>query len=123
MEPLTESALAAVPAPAARTRRSPRIETDARLDVLTAREVRLDHRVENINLDGVAIETTALEPVGTRVELTIHFPELDAAVETAGEVVWTREAPSPQMGLRFLDMSGPDRALLGRYLYLRAHRP
>lgn len=122
MEPQPPSPPVVTASPAAvRHRRSPRIVTNALLDLTAPREVLFDHRIVNINLDGLAIDAPVLEPVGAEVELTIHFPELEARVETAGEVVWAREAPCRQMGIRFIAMAPADRALLGRYLYLRKY--
>jgi hypothetical protein len=116
MQPTTRPAPDRVPT-TTRHRRSVRIRTDARLDLAADDEVLLDHRIVNINLDGLAIDAPVLQPVGTVVELSIHFPDLGESVETAGEVVWVREAPTRLMGIRFRDLLRAERALLARYLY------
>lgn len=100
-------------------RRSLRIETDAVLDLAGPHEVLLDHAIANINLDGVALDAPALEVIGERVDLTIHFPDFGARIETGGEVVWARAKPTPQMGIRFDPLPDEARGVLERYLYAR----
>ena len=60
----------------------------------TGNEVLLYHRIQNISLGGVCIQSSGVEDVGTMVDLVINFPDLDASIAVKGEVVWVnREAP------------------------------
>ena len=69
------------------TREFPRFEVNAYVD-FTGNEVLLFHRIQNISLGGVCIETSGVEEVGTLVDLVLNFPELDASIAVKGEVVW-----------------------------------
>ena len=103
-----------------RRRQSPRIEADVWLDYAGS-EVLLYHRVRNISLGGVCIETPTVEPVGTRVALSLTFPELDASMDVEGEVVWANEHPPRDMGIRFVGLDASQRELLRTFLRRRQH--
>jgi hypothetical protein len=60
-------------------REFPRFEVNAYVDY-TGNEVLLFHRIQNISLGGVCIQTTGVEEVGTLVDLVLNFPDLDASI-------------------------------------------
>jgi uncharacterized protein (TIGR02266 family) len=96
-------------------RRDPRYEVDAFAD-LTGTEILLNHKVCNISLGGICLQTQSLEEVGTVVDLVINFPELESTIAVKGEVVWVnREAPT-DMGIRYLSLSEERKRTLRKYL-------
>jgi uncharacterized protein (TIGR02266 family) len=96
-------------------RKSVRIETNAMIDVL-GKEVLMFHRIRDLSMGGVCIETESLEPVGSEVDLVINFPDLDEIIETKGVVVWAHEEPRPGMAIKFVDLKEEDKMVLRRYL-------
>jgi uncharacterized protein (TIGR02266 family) len=103
--------------PAEHPRAFPRLELNAYVDY-TGSEVLLFHKVQNISLGGICIESAAVEDVGTIVELVLNFPDLDASLAVQGEVVWAnREAPM-DMGIRYVDLDNERRDTLRKYLSL-----
>ena len=92
-----------------------RFEVDAFVDY-TGTEVALNHRVQNISLGGVCIQSVAVEPVGSVVDLVINFPDLDASIAVKGEVVWANREPPMDMGVRFVDLDEERKDTLRRYL-------
>lgn len=103
-----------------RHRRSPRVETDARVDFTSTKEILLDHRIVNIGLDGICLRVSAPEAVGQEVDLSLQFPGRDETFEARGEVMWAREAPELRVGIRFIDLSAAERAVLRRVVYEQA---
>lgn len=99
-------------------RAHPRLVLNAYVDYTGAAEVMLFHKVRNISLGGICIQTEAVEDVGTIVELVLNFPELEASLAVQGEVVWAnREAPM-DMGIRYVDLDNERRDTLRKYLSL-----
>src|SRR5262249_17221722 len=106
----------------------PRYEVSAHVDLGNAAEISavaqaVDSplsegatRVENISLGGICIQGGHAEEVGTHVDLVINFPELDAALELRGEVVWANRARPCDMGIRYLDLDSKKRATLELYI-------
>jgi len=100
----------------------PRLELKAYVDY-TGTEVLLYHKVQNISLGGLCIQSAAVEEIGTIVDLVLNFPELEATVAVKGEVVWSnREAPM-DMGIRYVDLDDDRRDTLRRYLSLLNAKP
>ena len=79
-------------------------------------EVLLYHRIENISLGGICIQTAAVEDLGTVVDLVINFPDLDTSIAVQGEVVWANREPPMDMGIRYLDLDDERRETLRRYI-------
>ena len=103
-------------------RKSVRIETNALID-LVGTGVLMFHRIRDLSMGGVCIDTESLEPVGSEVDLVINFPDLDEVIETKGVVVWSHEEPSPGMAIRFETLKEEDKMVLRRYLGMRdAHQ-
>lgn len=96
-------------------REHPRYEISAYVDY-TGSEVLLYHRIQNISIGGVCLQSPSIEEVGTTVDLVINFPELGTTLATRGEVVWANRDPPMDMGIRFLDMDEAKRETLRRYI-------
>jgi uncharacterized protein (TIGR02266 family) len=96
-------------------REFPRYEVTAYVDY-TGTEVLLYHRIENISLGGICIQTASIEDVGTVVDLLINFPDLDASIAVRGEVVWANREPPMDMGIRYVDLDGERKEVLRKYI-------
>jgi hypothetical protein len=98
------------------------VRAHARLFELTAHadftgnEVVDYHRVQNISLGGVCIQSSGVEDVGTEIDLIINFPDLGESIAVKGEVVWKNLDPPMDMGVRYLNLDDQARATLRRYL-------
>lgn len=95
----------------------PRLELKAYVDY-TGTEVLLYHKVQNISLGGICIQSAAVEDVGTVVDLVLNFPDLEATIGVNGEVVWANHEPPMDMGIRFIDLDEDRKDTLRRYLSL-----
>jgi uncharacterized protein (TIGR02266 family) len=98
-------------------RRFPRFEVNAYVDY-TGTEVLLYHKIQNISLGGVCIQSSGVEDVGTIVDLVVNFPELDASISVKGEVVWVNREPPMDMGIRYVDLDNEKKETLRKYLSL-----
>ncbi len=96
-----------------------RIETDALVD-FTGSEVLLFHKIENISLGGISMRTATPEELGTRVYVTINFPDLNETMEAEGEVVWATHEDPKDMGIKFTGLSTSDKEILRRYIAEKA---
>jgi uncharacterized protein (TIGR02266 family) len=96
-------------------REFPRYEVNAYVDY-TGNEVLLFHRIQNISLGGVCIQTSGVEEVGTAVDLVLHFPDLDATIAVRGEVVWANRDAPMDMGIRFVDLDEERKDTLRKYI-------
>ena len=96
-------------------REFPRYEVNAYVDY-TGTEVLLYHRVQNISLGGICIQSSGVEDVGTIVDLVINFPDLDASVSLRGEVVWVNRDPPMDMGIRYIDLDNERKDTLRKYI-------
>jgi uncharacterized protein (TIGR02266 family) len=96
-------------------RKYPRYEVDAYAD-MTGPEILLNHKVCNISLGGICLQTQSVEEVGTVVDLVINFPELEATIAVKGEVVWVNREPPEDMGIRYVDISEERKRTLRKYL-------
>jgi uncharacterized protein (TIGR02266 family) len=96
-------------------REFPRYEVNAYVD-FTGNEVLLFHRIQNISLGGVCIQTSGVEEVGTMVDLVLNFPDLDASIAVKGEVVWANREPPMDMGIRYIEMDEERKDTLRKYI-------
>ena len=96
-------------------REFPRYEVNAYIDY-TGNEVLLFHRIQNISLGGVCIQTSGVEEVGTVVDLVLNFPDLDASIAVRGEVVWANRDPPMDMGIRYVELDAERRDMLRKYI-------
>ena len=72
--------------------------------------------IKNISGGGMYIETTHLHPVGKKLELDLALPGSGHIIQTMVEVAWANpkfvgDLP-PGMGVKFLNLSEPDRLLI-----------
>jgi uncharacterized protein (TIGR02266 family) len=98
-------------------REFPRFEVNAYVDYAGS-DVLLYHKIENISLGGICIQTPSLEDVGTIVDLVINFPDLDSSVILQGEVVWANREPPTDIGIRYIDLDDAKRETLRRFINL-----
>src|SRR5260370_21287088 len=97
------------------TREHSRYEVNAYVDY-TGNEVLLYHRIQNISLGGICIQTPSIEEVGSIVDLVINFPELSTSLSLRGEVVWANREPPMDMGIRYIDLDDTRRETLKQYI-------
>jgi uncharacterized protein (TIGR02266 family) len=95
----------------------PRLELNAYVDY-TGSEVLLYHKVQNISLGGICIQSASVEDVGTVVELVLNFPDFDATLAVKGEVVWANRERPMDMGIRYIELDDERKDTLRRYLNL-----
>jgi uncharacterized protein (TIGR02266 family) len=98
-----------------RAREYPRYEVSAYVDY-TGSEVLLYHRIQNISLGGICIQTPSIEEVGSVVDLVINFPELGTSLSLRGEVMWANREPPMDMGIRYVEMDDTRRETLKQYI-------
>jgi uncharacterized protein (TIGR02266 family) len=98
-------------------REYPRYELNAYVDY-TGSEVLLYHRIQNISLGGVCIQSSGVEEVGSTVDLVINFPDLSSSLSLRGEVVWVNREPPMDMGIRYVDLDQERRETLRKYIGL-----
>ena len=96
-------------------REFPRYELNAYVDY-TGNEVLLYHRIQNISLGGVCIQSSGVEDVGTTVDLVINFPDLSSSLSLRGQVVWVNRDPPMDMGIRYVDLDQERRETLRKYI-------
>jgi len=95
-------------------REHPRYEVDAYVD-FTGHEVLLFHGIRNISLGGICIQTPTIEPIGTRVDVVVSFPDLGREMALEGEVVWANLQPPQDVGIRWIGMTDEQRDQLREY--------
>ena len=96
-------------------REFPRYEVNAYVDY-TGTEVLLFHRIQNISLGGVCIQSSGVEEVGTVVDLVLNFPDLEVSVALKGQVVWANRENPMDMGIRYIDLDDERRETLRKYI-------
>jgi uncharacterized protein (TIGR02266 family) len=93
----------------------PRYEVSAFVD-FAGGEVLLHHRIQNISLGGICIQSPSIEEVGAVVELVVNFPDLGRSLALRGQVMWANREPPMDMGIRYVEMDDKKRAALKEYL-------
>ena len=101
--------------PDEQSREFPRYEVNAYVDY-TGNEVLLYHRVQNISLGGICIQSNGVEDVGTIVDIVINFPDLEASMSIKGEVVWVNREPPMDMGIRYVELDAERKETLRKYI-------
>ncbi len=96
-------------------RKHRRFELEAVVDY-TGKEFLLNHRIFDISMGGIRIQTGELEEEGREVDLVVSFPDLDAVIEVKGEVAWIKRAPEMEMGIKFKNLGIKEHRLLQEYL-------
>ena len=96
----------------------PRYEVHAYVDVTDVAGVLLYHRIQNLSLGGICIQTSSIEEVGSLVDVVINFPELGAQIAMKGQVVWANREPPQDVGIRWVDLDEGRRETLKKYIAL-----
>ena len=104
-----------------RRNRPNRIQTDVLVDYRGTHVV-LYHRVRNLSIGGICIESPTVEPLGKVVSLSLNFPDLHQTIEVNGEVVWANEEPPRDMGIRFMDLDEKQMDTIKAYIHLEGQR-
>jgi uncharacterized protein (TIGR02266 family) len=78
-------------------------------------------RATNLSISGVYLEQTLPHPPGTRVDLQLRLPGDPAPIRLKGEVV-NRASRDVGMGVRFVELTGEDRARIAECLVNEASR-
>ena len=92
-----------------------RYEVNATVDVASA-DLLLFHRIQNISMGGICIQTATLSEVGAKVDVVLNFPDLGAQVSLRGQVVWANREPPQDVGIRWVDLDEAQRRMLSDYL-------
>ena len=100
-----------------RAREFPRYEVNAYVDY-TGSEVLLYHRIQNISLGGICIQTPGIEEVGTIVDLVMNFPELRASMSLRARWSGPTASAPMDMGIRYVDMDEERKDTLRKYIDL-----
>ena len=95
----------------------PRYEVAAYVDI-TASDVLFYHRIQNLSLGGVCIQTDVIAEVGERVEVVINFPDLGEQIDVRGQVVWANREPPKDVGIRWVELDETRRDLLKKFIAL-----
>jgi uncharacterized protein (TIGR02266 family) len=93
----------------------PRYEVSAFVDYAGG-EVLLHHRIQNISMGGICIQSPSIEEIGSVVDLVVNFPDLGRSLALRGQVVWANREPPMDMGIRYVEMDDHKRQALREYL-------
>jgi uncharacterized protein (TIGR02266 family) len=78
----------------------------------------LSNRVTNISRGGLFIQSSSPLPLQAEVDLALTLPETGATIQATGRVIWNYDVAKgsshlvPGSGIKFVDISPGDRALL-----------
>lgn len=102
-----------------------RLSTNLLVRIRTTRHTdttieRMRDRIKNLSLGGVFIETTMPFEMGTHIELDFSVPGYSDPVHAKGIVKWSnadkRQGAPIGMGIEFLEVSTPSRAVIDQYV-------
>ena len=96
-------------------RAHPRYEVNAYVD-FTGSEVLLYHKIQNVSLGGICIQSASVEEVGTIVDLVVNFPDLGTQLSLKGEVAWVNREPPMDMGIRYIDLDEHKKDTLRKFI-------
>jgi len=77
------------------------------------------HASSNLSVGGAFFDRSIPHPVGEKVTVTFTLPGESKAIVCQGEVVNVPDAKRFGMGVRFLDLAGPDKARLEAFTHLQ----
>ena len=92
-------------------RRAVRVSVVIPIEVRDARGFSL-HSCSDLSVGGVYFDRAIPHSVGSKVELSFTLPGSDQAVVCAGEVVNVPDKHQYGMGVRFVNLSAADQAML-----------
>lgn len=96
-------------------RRAVRVSVVIPIEVRDSRGFSL-HSSSDLSVGGVYFDRAIPHQVGTRVELSFNLPGDSRTVVCAGEVVSVPDPHAYGMGVRFLDLSPTDEAMLDSFI-------
>ena len=99
----------------AENRAHPRYEVNAYVD-FTGTDLLLYHKIHNLSLGGICIQSPTIEELGTRVQIVINFPDTDSIVTMLGDVVRVNHKPPKDMGIQWVNVTEHQKASLEAYL-------
>lgn len=74
------------------------------------------HSCSDLSIGGVYFDRAIPHPVGAQVELAFNLPGDERTLVCAGQVVNVPDASSYGMGVRFLNLSPADEAMLEEFI-------
>jgi Tfp pilus assembly protein PilZ len=98
-------------------RAHPRYEVNAYVDIV-ADDVQIYHKIQNVSVGGICLQTPVIQEVGQVVDVVLNFPDLGAQVAIKGQVVWANREPPQDVGIRWVDLDDERRELLKKYISL-----
>src|SRR5215468_6281979 len=93
-------------------REHPRYEIDASADLTGSGS----HRIQNISLGGICIQTRSIEEVGAPVDVVLHLSDDGARLDLHGQVVWVNREPPEDVGIRWTRLDEEHRTALADYI-------
>jgi Tfp pilus assembly protein PilZ len=93
-------------------RAHPRYEIDASADLSGSGS----HRIQNISLGGICIQTANIEEVGAPVDVVLHLSDDGARLDLHGQVVWVNREPPEDVGIRWTRLDEEHRVALADYI-------
>jgi len=90
----------------------PRYEIDASADLSGSGS----HRIQNISLGGICIQTSAVEEVGAPVDVVLHLGVDAPNLDLRGQVVWVNREPPEDVGIRWTALDDARRTALVEYI-------
>ncbi len=103
-------------------RRAIRVSVVIPIEVRDGRGFSL-HSSSDLSVGGVYFDRAIPHQVGSRVELSFNLPGDARNVVCAGEVVNVPDVHSYGMGVRFLDLSPADQAMLDTFIRTEGGQP
>jgi len=91
-----------------------RYELEAYVDY-TGKEFLLNHKITDLSLGGMKLQTKEVDKVGQEVDIILTLPDLEAVIEIKAEVVWSNPEEHI-MGLKFKRLGIKEHKLLQEYL-------
>lgn len=80
------------------------------------------HRIQNISLGGICIQTPALQEIGAPVDVVLNLRAEGRRIDLQGQVVWVNRDPPEDVGIRWIQLDDDNRQLLTAYIArLREH--
>ena len=96
-------------------RRAVRVSVVIPIEVRDAHGFSL-HSCSDLSIGGVYFDRAIPHPVGSKVELSFNLPGEERAIRCGGEVVNVPDTHQYGMGVRFVDLSPADEAMLVAFI-------
>ena len=90
----------------------PRYEIDASADVAGSGS----HRIQNISLGGICIQTSSIQEVGAPVDVVLNLGEDGPLLDFHGQVVWVNREPPEDVGIRWTTLDDGHKSALAQYI-------